>query len=108
MTSILMLLAGLVLAESTTQPCDKVRSVRNEIRPDAKAISISKENDVCTIEWTPKPGHVVTYTDHQAADDAIRTELGTLEDKLDAGTITQAEMRRMVKIMLKLIRISKS
>lgn len=105
---LLLLLATRARADMTVQPCDHAENIRAAIAAKSlPGVTLTKKSDACVLEWTPKPGETITFTDKQAQRAALASELGDLEDKLDAGTITNAELRRLVKIMLKLIRISK-
>lgn len=108
MILLFLLLAGVTHADSTVQPCDHAKLIyAQEIAPKSSSSSLVRNEDVCTIRWTPKAGQTISFTDKQAPRAAIIAELSALEDKLDAGTITNAELRRLIKIVLKLARMSK-
>ncbi len=64
-------------------------------------------DDDCKIDWTPKNGAIILFEDKRAATLSLKSELSVLEKKLDAGTITNSELRRLIKIILKLVRISR-
>lgn len=103
----LLLLAQIANADTTTQPCDHARAIYDGIAAKSQRIDMVSKRDVCTITWTPKPGQTITFVDKQAQRDALLLELNTLESKLDAGTITQTELHRLIKIALRLLRISR-
>lgn len=108
-TLLLMLLATGAAAEQTTQPRDKAEILyQSIIATGSKAELRCDGGDECIVTWTPKEGAVVTVTDFKAQRAALVVELSALEDKLDAGTITQAETRRLIKIILKLSRMSRT
>jgi len=109
---IILMLAALLSfsanAETTTQPADKAQSVIKQIEASGGTnTSWTCNGGECVIEWTPKPGRTVVFTDGTAQRAALRIELAALESKLDAGTITDAEFKRLVKIVLIVLRVSK-
>lgn len=107
MISMLLLLAQMANADTTTQPCDHARAIYDGIAAKSRRIDMSIKGEACTINWTPKAGQTITFTDKQAQRTALKLELNGLETKLDDGTISQAETRRLLKIMLSLLRLSK-
>lgn len=111
MIKILMLaalIAPTAKADTTTQSEGDAPSVIAQIIPQAVDGRVSSECILgnCVLVWTPQAGPAV-FTDKKAVRQALVAELAGLEDKLDAGTITAAEQRRALKIILKLMRLSK-
>ena len=107
MIILLLFLAQIANADTTTQPCDHAREIYGGIATKAQRIDMAEKHDVCTITWTPKAGQTITFVDKQAQRDALLLELNAMESKLDDGTITQTEFRRLIKIVLRLVRLSK-
>ncbi len=100
-----ILLATSASALTTVQPRSKAAGVVKEIAASGSkdAFADCKGGDeTCTIHWTPVPGHPAAFTDHMAARKAWLDELAGIEAKLDANTATLDELRRAVKLMLKL------
>lgn len=95
----------------TEQPKDRVPSVLSELEASGAA-NISWNcpgtSDACSITWTPKPRRTPTFTDHAAARTALLNELSLLEAKLDDGTASISDLRRAMKLILKLSGLSKS
>lgn len=106
MTSMLMLLLTVSASAGTTrQTVSDAPLVVNEIRSSGYSGPIYQScgNDFCDISFDGSP----VFTDRQAARAALLAELSALEDKMDSGTATVADVRRAIKLILKLVRISK-
>jgi len=108
MIKLLLLLAVTAHATETIQPCEYVKDIYAQILPQSKSATMFQDGDVCKIQYDPKDGVTVAFNDRKATRQALLTELGLLEDKIDAGTITNAEIRRVMKIVLILGRMSKA
>lgn len=93
-----LLLSTGASAASTVQPCEQVKAVYAQILPQVKDSSWSREGDVCTIEYTPKDGVTVTFTDRKVIREALLDELAAIEISIDAGNETAAQRRRWMKI----------
>lgn len=101
----LLLLASTASGLSTIQPKNQAPSVVKEIKVSGATDIVSdckSVDDFCTISWVPKPGKKATFTDHMAARIAIRDELAAIEVKIDEDTATIGELRRAIKLILKL------
>lgn len=102
MLNIILFLTTLAHGAETTQPCDRAAVVYDEIKPQAKTIQYVRDGDTCKITWTPKDGVTVTFTNYASRRQAILDELAAIEAKLDDGTATVADVRRAVKLILRL------
>lgn len=111
-TLLILLLVATANAETMTQPKDKASSIYESIAGKSESgssISCPSNSDDCTITYTLKEGETLAGIDDVGGRRAaLLAELGILEDKLDAGTITSAELRRVIRIMMKLTRYSKA
>lgn len=105
--TLLLLMAQIANAESTTQPCDHARAIYPAIAAKSIASEIRAKGDECVLTWKPKPGQTITFVDDQTRRAPLKAEINALETKLDDGTITPSETRRLLKIMLILSRVSK-
>ena len=106
--ALVMLFALTANSETTSQKQEDSRSVLAEIEASGGTnTSVTCHKGRCVIEWTPKPGRTVVFTDHSSRRNISLAELADLESKLDDGTITDAEFKRLVKIVLRLLRVSK-
>lgn len=104
-TLVIILLAANTSALSTKQPKEQLVAVVQEIKISGATDIVSdcrSGNDFCTISWVPKPGKAAAFTDHMATRTALLDELAAIEVKIDAGTATLAELRRAIKLILKL------
>lgn len=106
--AVLSFLASPVLAASTVQSPAYSQQLVQVLLPAAGATVIRSEckGDDCIVTWTDGPTPYVPR-DYRAERAARVAEAQALEDKLDAGTITQAELRRLLKIIIQAVKISK-
>lgn len=93
---------------TTTQDPDYTNRLYKNILPACGAtnVSYSCQGDDCTIKWT-EPATPCSFVDKRANQLARNAEQDGLEAKLDDGTITNAELRRLVKILLLRLKYSK-
>lgn len=103
-TFLVLLLAANAWASQTIQPKAQAQALYRQILGTGSTASLtcSSDSEDCTVDWTPKSGVVINFTDAKAANALLMIELGTLEAKIDAGTATTPDMMRMIKIILKL------
>lgn len=102
MTTLLLLAFVAHGAQSAPMPCSQAASVYAEILPQVDSISVERRGDDCAITYEPKAGVTVDFARRDALRRALLDELAAIEVKVDANTATLAELRRAVKIMLKL------
>ncbi len=107
MIKLFVFLAQIANADTTTQPCDYARAIYDDIAAKSQRIDMMTKGDTCTINWTPKKWQTITFVDKQAQRTALKLELNALETKLDDGTISPSETRRLLKIMIILAKVSK-
>ncbi len=107
-TALIICLSAPLQADTTKQERPDADSIYAQIAATGAPVSIKCDDgkETCTVTWTPTKGPVV-FVDKMALRLTLLAELAALEVKLDAGTITQAEIRRLLKLALKLLRISK-
>lgn len=92
---LLLLLAASANATTTTQPCDYARTVYEDLRLKASPLVFTKNGDICTVEYTLKPGQSYVLDDRQARRDILKLRLVELLVKFrtDPASITAAEQR---------------
>jgi hypothetical protein len=109
---ILLILLSPVAAAAqqvTEQPKERVPDVVKELESSG-ATNVSWNcpgTGACAVSWTAKPGKTPKFTDHAAARTALLNELAALETKLDDDTASLTDLRRAMKLVLKLSGLAK-
>ena len=97
----LLLLATVLYAESTVQPCPYAKTLYQNISSSATASAFIQNGDVCTINWTNNPAKPIEFFDENAERKAIMLELQTLLKKTEDG---KSDVKDKDRILVLLIR----
>ncbi len=103
MIIVLLLLAQIANADTTTQPCDHARAVYKSIAAKSQKIVMAEKGDVCTITWTPKAGQAIAFVDKQSKRTAHADRAIVLLQKLRGGIATPIEKDELLDKLAALV-----
>lgn len=101
---ILLLFLMISNATEITQP--RVYAEKLKVKISATRVPVTmicKDDDSCTVSWNEDGDSLQSfYSKSWAVQTSIAEELSDIEARLDNGTATTADIRRAIKLILKL------